>query len=385
MKKLTSVLLAIMLVLSVCSVAMAANSITEKNDTVGSAGNTVTWTDTFTKANGDTSTQNLPAADFIYTIEAGTGAAATSTTPLIKAGEGSPTISKAEHGATASGETTDSVDVTADFSTVDFTEAGIYRYNVTETRVDSVSSDDIELDIAQQGESKGKYILDVYVKKNDDGSFSPYAYVLSKEGTITKFEHGKEGGEDVLIVDYTGKVSEITNELTTYDLTIEKEIQGDVAANSFDFTIVITDVPDEVFIKWDSSAAESGNKTIEITLGDGDSTTIYGLPSYAKYAISEKVNRLEGYKVTVTETQEDQEVDKGDYGWVPDEVNATVYGMDSQNAVAMGEGDVNVKFVNELLNISPTGVVLRVAPYALILIAGIALLMISRRRRTEKE
>ena len=44
-----------------------------------------------------------------------------------------------------------------------------------------------------------------------------------------------------------------------------------------------------------------------------------------------------------------------------------------------------IGLTNTLAEISPTGVVLRVAPYVLILGAGLALLLISRRRKTASE
>lgn len=394
MKKLISVFLAVVLALSLSAAALAADSANTINPNAGmvaGAGDTVTWTDIFTIDENDEITQNLPAATFNYTIKAGTGAAATANSPLVKAGVGTPTINNAVHAVTTPPTTTSEVEVTANFSGVKFTEAGIYRYNVTEELGTSNSAADIDIDV--NNGNKGTYVLDVYVKKvpgteGAEDTFKPYAYALSKTGEFASFTHdannpvwnaiykGAENG--------TGKVNEIVNELTTYDLTITKTIVGDVAANEFEFTIDITDVPTDVYIKLDDKTPVAGNQTFTVKLGNDGKAVIKGLPSLAKYAIKEAVNRLEGYEVVVQETKTDKTVAAGTYNWIPNAADAVAYGINS-DAVPMGEGSVKVDYTNTLDNISPTGVVLRVAPYALILVAGIALLLISRRRRTEKE
>ena len=394
MKKLISVLLAVMLVMSLYAAAMAAdpeNPINPNNGNVAGAGRTVSWTDTF-KATA-TDPQNLPAATFNYAIAAATAdVPATPSSPLVKKGVGAPTISNAVHAATTPGTDalTNSVTVTADFTNVSFTEAGIYRYNVTETKGTSNSAADIVIDTGNS--NLGTYILDVYVKKvaGTNGAadtFEPYAYALSKTGEFASFTHDTtnhvwnavyKGNDDA------GKVNEIVNELTTYDLTITKVITGDAAANEFEFTIDIIGVPSDVYVKQDDKTAVAGGGTFTAKLTNGKSTVIKGLPSIAGYNIKEAVNQLEGYEVTVT-VNGTESTDKT-YHWIGTEGQGVAYGSEVKDTgIVLGAQNTTIVFTNNLDNISPTGVVLRVAPYALILIAGVALVLISRRRRTEKE
>lgn len=372
LKRIGAVALAVAVSLTMGTAAFAADTIDDQT-TVGAAGDSVTFTDTFTISDGDNA-QNLPAAAFNYAIAPGTGAAATATSPLIKAGIGSPTITNASHSATAAGTTTNSVDVTADFSGVTFTEAGIYRYDVTETKGSSSVSVDIAIDV--DNSNKGTYILDVYVKKNGS-DFEPYAYVLSKTGAITQTETEEEIKET-----YSDKVDTIKNEYTTYDLTVSKTIEGDMAANEFDFTVNVASVPTDAFVQQDSETAvagsESGN-TFTKTLKTGESTVIKGLPSTATYAIQEAVNQLEGYKVEVV----DNNTNPGTYNWIGTTDAATAYG--NSTAATLGKADVTVAFTNTLNSISPTNVVMRFAPYLFILGAAIVLLVLMRRRRASRD
>jgi len=381
MKKILAFVLAMIMVMAMGTVAFAADTI-DDNTTVGAAGWTVTFNDTFKITDGDDAA-NLPAATFIYTITAGSGAAATTTSPLITAGvvDGSkPSITNSTHTATESGITTNTVDVKVDFTGVPFTAAGIYRYNVKVAQdASNVTKDDISLDVKNTTPGSGSYILDVYVKKVENGTattFEPYAYVLSKSGAINTFTTGTN--ENTVTYNESEKVDTITHEYTTYNLTVKKVIKGDLAANSFDFTITISNVPTGVIFTQDAvNKANATSYTLTAALTNNGTTVIKGLPSTVTYAIKEAVNQLEGYTVEVT----DDNKAHGTYTWIGTAGSATEYG--NATATTIGDADTAVQFTNTLNNISPTGVVMRVAPFAIMLGAGVVLLVLSKKRKSE--
>ncbi len=396
MKKIAALILAVMMMMAVCSAAWAEdNSATIETqngyvsgisgDTLTPLSRVVTFTDTFTVSDGDEA-RNLPGAIFEYKIEQGTPVDASASSPKVNAGvitvkDGNtyPKIDHAAHSQTAAGTTTDSVTVEVDFTKVDFTEAGIYRYDVTLTEVVSNVKDDIVIDTGN--DKKGTYNLDVYVAKTETG-YEPYAYVLAKKTATTTYTNTTDPQE----VAYSNKVGEIVHEYTTYNLEVSKKIVGSVAANEFAFTITLKDVPTDVIFAQDGNdvtgtgSSENAN-VLTATLGNGKSTVIKGLPSTVKYAIQEAVNQLEGYTVEV----EDSNPNHGTYGWIVNgavtetSTEADAFGNPSDTTI--GKADTTVAFTNTLKNISPTGVVLRVAPYALILAAGAVLFLISRRRK----
>jgi hypothetical protein len=296
--------------------------------------------------------------------------AATSTSPLIKAGIGSPSISDAVHDSTEVGDLEDVVDVTVDFSKVGFSEAGIYRYAVTEKLAASSAMEDIAIDTDNGND--GEFFLDVYVEKNGTG-FKPFSYILTSTAETPSLSNAE--GDKERTATYASKIGSITNEYTTYDLTVSKSIVGAMAANDFAFSINISNVPADVYIAQDANAAVIGSESNSFSarLGDKDSTVIKGLPSKAAYAIQEEVEQIEGYSVEVADSN------NAVYNWI----GTSHFG--SETATAMGKADANVAFTNTLMTISPTGVVMRFAPYMMILGAGIALVMVSRRRKAEQE
>ena len=368
-KKISVIALAAAMMTGMSMTAFADDTFDE--NIVGGAGSSVTFNNVFTVSEDD-SAVNLPAAVFNYTIAPGTGAAATADSPLIRDGLAGATIGSAVHAATEADVTESTVGVTADFSQVNFEEAGIYRYSVTETEVVSNVSADIEIDV--DNENLGTYIMDVYVKR-DGEDFAPYAYILSKDGSIEDYT----SGEGSAAVEYSNKIDTITNEYTTYDLTVSKEIIGDLAANSFAFTIGLANVPADVIFEQDGeNYTGNSSYSLEADLADGQSTVIKGLPSTVSYKIEEAVNQLEGYKVEVADSNENA----GEYNWIGEDGSAEAFGG---SATIIGKADTRVDFTNTLNNISPTGLVLRFAPFALILGFGVILLVISRRRRNLEE
>ena len=132
------------------------------------------------------------------------------------------------------------------------------------------------------------------------------------------------------------------------------------------------------------------------TIADGATVKYIGIPAVA-YATVTETNDVAGttYSTTAKETvgtgtATDVEFTAASTAVLStdnktattDETDTAVYG---QNSSPTSDSNYAVQFTNALAIISPTGVILRIAPYALILAAGIALLLISLRRKAEKE
>ena len=164
---------------------------------------------------------NIPAISFNFTVAPGTPAAATSTTPAILAGVGTPTIAtvtftngqetsttQPESGLTlASGKKFAVQTATVDFSGVTFTEPGVYRYVITEQETAGAKAVTYDTQATTPG-SKVRY-LDVYVA-DVNNALTVSSYVMHETTTVVANNDADGKADD--------KSSSYVNEISTKDL-----------------------------------------------------------------------------------------------------------------------------------------------------------------------
>lgn len=238
----------------------------------------------------------------------------------------------------------------------------------------------------------------------------------------------------------------ISDQYHTYNLNVTKTITGDLAdkSNYFPFDITLTEAANNTAtkvyvtyanakdVKASGTAIDTATGTVLSAgatattfsggLKDGGNIKFTGIPSYITYDSSnnnytytsttyatanakETNNTYDTYSATATVDAETSTNVQLSYRATNTTAAAETV-ADAHAAVLSNTGDATLKtvlsvdgkksdgttvvgnsidFTNTLDAISPTGVVLRVAPYALMLGAGIFLLLISRKRKNNAE
>ena len=251
--------------------------------------------------------------------------------------EGAGTITSAPD-ASDIGETTTTVGTTmVSMDNSKFSEPGIYRYNVSEN---TGSYEGVTYS------TEVKY-FDVYV--NSDNQIYAYTFTDASAGD------GKDDG--VFTNDYGTTADKI------YDVTITKTVAGNQGDKSkdFSFTINASGAEGEWFYVTfsDQRAAETlvtGAESKTITLKDGQSATIHGLSRTDTYSVDEADYTSDGYKTTVE-------------------------GSKSGSITA----DTTVAFTNTKDVTTPTGIVMNIAPYVLMVVVAAVLAVVFLRKRNNFE
>ena len=348
---------------------------------------------------------NVPNAEFEFTIDAGTAVAATDSSPAIYAGIGTPIIGVESDGtvspggavftpgdSTAQGTPTNAGDttqkyatkiMTVDFSRIQFTAPGIYRYIITETasKASGITNDTVNT-----------RTLDVYVQYKN----------IASEGDTPDYSNHELEVSGYVIYNGTEDFSEgnksdgFTNTYTTYDLTLAKTVTGNQGDRDkyFEFSVAISNAVAGTQYSVDVTTNADKNPTVDgqektnpetLTVVDqgsvtatyylkhGQSIKIQGLTADTKYTIAETSYSTDGYTTSNT-------VQVGDGDATKSETLTT-------GEKTMGAGDNVVTFTNDKQGTVPTGILLETAPYLIlgaVVVAGLVVLFATRRRRSRE-
>ena len=243
-------------------------------------------------------------------------------------------------------------------SSFTFSNPGVYKYTIDESEVNT-----------NAGYSDVTSSLDVYlfVKKAAEGEtdtcgaddgYLIYAAVVAKDSNNPDKTVGNAKTE-------TWENNYKTD--ATSSLAVTKRISGDMASPNDEFSFTMSDLtPNRTYVVssgYDSSiktmtAGEDG--TVSFTLKANQTWTIYGLEA-GTYTVTEGANS-EGYELT----------------------NMT---YDSDNDVAGAQvvvnGEAETEFTNTRNAVTPTGIVMNVAPYALLVVIAAAGCFVFLRKRRE--
>lgn len=325
-------------------------------------------------------------------------AAAAANTIVFRQGDGSDTHDTTKDAYVkdlAAGKKYALKTATLDFSAVQFTEPGVYRYIITEDGTNKGITNDADL----------TRVLDVYVNDASadvDGTFTKKltiaGYVLHSnvddEPDVSAGENFGSTGA------YTDKKSQgFTNSYDTSDLTLRKQVTGNQASRDkyFEFTLniaaaqpntkydVVIDDADATSkanaATIDANAGQTnvtsittdgaGKATQKFYLQHGQQITIQGLAKDTTYTVTENT---EDYKSTAN-TKDTPVVDtKADTEAAP--VDGTIVST-----------DLTTGFLNTRDGVIPTGVIMAVAPFAVVTILGGAgvVTMVMKKNKKEDE
>lgn len=414
MKKIISLLLTLVM-LAVCASALATEAVDSNDATkintdkgIDSTANTIRIAKQIIFVNAEETTVREPNIVYTYTIASAAPASATVTD---KDGD----IGNVKAGPIAAVSATTSTVTFADTNTASATvngtpvvkyasftfdpskfldnnalTPGIYRYSITETCSPTKASVGIT---APDGYNAGRF-LDVYVKWNDGRTeLEIYGYVLFEgeattsitSPTVTMKSEGYVNTSST-----TGTQTDV-DVYKTQNLYIHKTTTGTLADKNHDFPIAVTlTAPTGVTapkmdVTLTSAALTSTSDTyvaawgeVTGTVKDGALITIKGIPAGAKAKIVETNDTVDAYKVKAGTTS-------GGTDLLSEAVVAAGQSSSASGDVTMSTAKGEIFITNTLDTISPTGYVTRFAPYALMLIGGVVLLIVAKKHKKHSD
>lgn len=324
--------------------------------------------------------------------------------------------------------------VSFSFDTTQFTKPGVYRFVITESDPDGANKEDVE-DTGGKGENgaagqqdvpyQRERFLDVYVRSKDTGgviTYEIYGYVMHSgdtdkdhNATGNKWAQHKNSGFDGGKQKGNGKLT--PQGYTRYiprKVKIKKKISGLVPTDTlFPFTIQLlhgatqtvagNDNKDmQIKVKYPGFTATAPN-TYEImtidqfnaavrNLKHDDEVEIIGLPKSTTVVVKEQNKNfvgavksdLTGYKsVDLIDANKDTSI-TGTNVLQPDATSTALNSFSTEVSKQLTNNDLGLLYHNHVDEITPTGVVLTVVPYAMMIFVAISMAFMFLTKRKEE-
>lgn len=344
----------------------------------------------------------VPNATYQYSIAQGDAVEAGVNTPEIKAGVvvtgqdnqvTAPTISDAEFtpadAINNEGKAVETVSV--DFSGITFTQPGIYRYEITEAdpNVAGLTTD-----------GANTLYLDVYVV-DENGAMKISNYVMLTEAITPDLTvNGDTQKTEAVYGDKSKKFSGNDDDAyVTYELTVQKNVSGAMGDKTvpFDFTINFDNLSEGTKVSTknvtagegaestvttytpSNGANAAGETSVSASLKHGEEVTISGVPADALYEVVETLPNTAGYTVSYKiDNAENFTSITGGKG-----ETETTYSTSDPDDKQMNNVDHKVVVNNFKDSVTPTGIIMNVAPYALLVVIAAAGCFVFLRKRRE--
>ena len=319
------------------------------------------------------------------------------------------------------------------FDTTKFTKAGVYRFVITESLPEGANKDDVE-DTGGKGENgagqqdvpyQRERFLDVYVRSKDTAgaiTYEIYGYVMhsgdtdkDNNATGNKWALHKNSGFDGGKQKGNGKLTpQGYTKYTPRKVKIKKKISGLVPTDTlFPFTIQLlhggattaaNDNKDmEIKVKYPGFTPTAPNAYQIMSVDDfnaavrnlkhDDEVEIIGLPKSTTVVVKEQNKNfvgavksdLTGYKsIDLIDANKDTSITVATKVLKPDATSTDPDSFSTEVSKPLTNNDLGLLYHNHVDEITPTGVVLTVVPYAMMIFVSISMAFMFLIKRKEE-
>lgn len=323
--------------------------------------------------------------------------------------------------------------VSFSFDTTKFTKAGVYRFVITESLPEGANKDDVE-DTGGKGENgagqqdvpyQRERFLDVYVRSKDTAgviTYEIYGYVMhsgdtdkDNNATGNKWALHKNSGFDGGKQKGNGKLTpQGYTKYTPRKVKIKKKISGLVPTDTlFPFTIQLlhggattaaNDNKDmEIKVKYPGFTPTAPNAYQIMSVDDfnaavrnlkhDEEVEIIGLPKSTTVVVKEQNKNfvgavksdLTGYKsIDLIDANKDTSITVATKVLKPDTTSTNPDSFSTEVSKQLTNNDLGLLYHNHVDEITPTGVVLTVVPYAMMIFVSISMAFMFLTKRKEE-